>query len=89
MEGRPYFRAAVGAQTGVLDFDKVEAELVDVALGLVADHPNVGAILLECVDLPPYAHAVQEAVGLPVFDITTLIGLALGAVIRRPFAGVY
>jgi hypothetical protein len=89
MEGRPHFRAAVGAQTGALDFDKVEAEVVDVARGLVADHPNVGAILLECVDLPPYAHAVQEAVGLPVFDITTLIGLALGAVIRRPFAGVY
>jgi hypothetical protein len=89
MEGRPRFSAAVGAQSGVLDFEKVEAEVVDVARGLVADHPSVSAILMECVDLPPYAHAVQEAVVLPVFDITTLIGLAVGAVVRRPFAGVY
>ena len=89
MDGRPHFRAAVGAQSGVLDFEKVEAELVDVARGLVAEHPDVGAILLECVDMPPYAHAIQEAVELPVFDITTLIGLALGAIVRRPFAGIY
>lgn len=89
MDGRPYFRAAVGSQTGELDFDKVEAELVDVARGLVAENPDVRAILLECVDLPPYAHAVQEAVDLPVFDITTLIGFAAGATARRPFGGIY
>jgi hypothetical protein len=89
MEGRPYFRAAIGSQTGELDFDKVEAEVVEVGRGLVAENPDVGAILLECVDMPPYAHAVQEAVGLPVFDITTLIGFAHAAIVRRPFVGIY
>jgi hypothetical protein len=89
MDGRPHFRAAVGAQSGELDFEKVEAEVVDVARGLVAENPDVGAILLECVDMPPYAHAIQEAVVLPVFDITTLIGLAQAAIVRRPFVGIY
>ncbi len=89
MDGRPHFRAAVGDQSGVLDFEKVEGEVVEVAQGLVADNPDVGAILLECVDLPPYAYAVQEAVGLPVFDMTTLIGHALSALVRKPFVGVY
>jgi hypothetical protein len=89
MDGRPHFRAAIGGQSGELDFDTVEAEVVEVARGLAAENPDVGAILLECVDMPPYAHAVQEAVGLPVFDITTLIGLAHTAIVRRPFVGIY
>lgn len=87
MDGCPHFRAA--AEGGVLNFDKVEAEAVQIAQGLVAEHPDVGAILFECVDLPPYAHAVQEATGLPVFDITTLIGHTLSALVRRRFTGVY
>jgi Asp/Glu/hydantoin racemase len=89
MDGRPYFRAAIGSQTGELDFEKVEAEVVDVARGLVAGNPDIRAILLECVDMPPYAHAVQEAVDLPVFDITTLIGFAASGIVRRPFTGIY
>jgi hypothetical protein len=89
MEGCAHFRAAVGDQSGVLDFAKVEAEVVAVAQGLVARDPAVAAILFECVDLPPYAHAVQEATGLPVFDITTLIESAISALVRRRFTGVY
>ena len=56
---------------------------------LVSEHPEVRALLFECVDLPPYAHAVQEAVGLPVFDMTTLISHFHSALVRHPFAGVY
>ncbi len=89
MEGRPYFRAAIGAQSGELHFEKVESEVVDVARGLVAENPDIRAILLECVDLPPYAHAIQAAVHLPVFDITSLIGFVTSAVARRPFVGIY
>ncbi len=89
MDGRPYFRAAIGAQTGELDFEKVEAEVVDTVRGLVAENPDIRAILLECVDMPPYAHAIQAAVDLPVFDITTLIGFAVSGIVRHPFAGAY
>ena len=87
MDGKPSFRE--GMATGMLDSEKAEPEVVAVAQALVAENPDVRAILLECVDLPPYAHAVQEATGLPVFDITTLIGLALSGLVRRPFAGIY
>ena len=88
MDGCPHFRAGKSG-TGDLDFDKVEAEVADVARGLVAEHPDIGAIVFECVDLPPYAHAVQEATGLPVYDITTLVNHTLGALVRRRFTGVY
>ena len=87
MDDSPHFRAAMGE--GVIDFGKVEAEVADVARGLVAEHSDIGAIVFECVDLPPYAYAVQEATGLPVYDITTLVNHTLGALVRRRFTGVY
>jgi len=89
MQGKPYFTAAVCEERGELDFEGVTAEAVEVAQALVREHPEVKALLLECVDLPPYAHAVQEAVGLPVFDITTLMRHFHSGLVRRPFAGVY
>jgi hypothetical protein len=89
MEGKPHFSAAVRDEGGELDFEGVTAEAVEVARTLVAQHPEVRALLFECVDLPPYAHAVQEAVGLPVFDITTLIDHFHAALVRQPFRGVY
>ena len=89
MDGRPHFRAAVGDQSGVLDFAKVEAEVVAVAQELVAQNPDVRSILFECTDLPPYAAAVQEAVGLSVFDVTTLIDHVVSALVRRAFVGTY
>jgi len=89
MEGKPYFTAAVNDERGELDFEGVTAEVVEVAQALVREHPQVKALLFECVDLPPYAHAVQEAVGLPVFDITTLMGHFHSALVRHPFIGVY
>lgn len=89
MQGRPYFTAAVSEQRGELDFEGVTAEAVEVAQALVREQPQVKALLFECVDLPPYAHAVQDAVGLPVFDMTTLIGHFHSALVRNPFTGVY
>jgi hypothetical protein len=89
MDGKPYFAAAVREERGELDFEAVTAEAVEVARTLVARHPEVKALLFECVDLPPYAHAVQEAVGLPVFDMTTLIDHFHSALVRNPFKGVY
>jgi hypothetical protein len=89
MEGKPHFQAAVAEERGELDFHKVEMEVVDVVQALVAREPDVRAILFECVDLPPYAAAVQRAVGLPVFDAVTLINHAYSGLVRRDFIGVY
>lgn len=50
----------------------LEAEVVDAARKLVAEHPSVGAIVLECTNMPPFAQAIATALGLPVFDILTL-----------------
>jgi len=64
-----------------------EQELVGIAKEVVSKNSDVGAFLLECTEMPPYAWAIQKAVRLPVFDFTTLINWVYTAVVRRPFAG--
>ena len=73
--------------TGHFVSAKIEKELVGLARELVSKNPEVGAILLECSDLPPYAWAIQNAVRLPVFDFPTLTTWIYHGVVRRPFAG--
>jgi hypothetical protein len=85
LEDRPAFRAAVHDQVGVLDFKAVEADVVAEARALQQANPSLGAILLECTDLPPYADAVSDATGLPVYDISTLIHWAYQAVEPRRY----
>lgn len=85
MEGAEEFAAAAWRDRPTLDLRRAGSETVDIARRLVADHPDVGAILLECSLLPPYAAAIQRETGLPVFDFTHLIELAHHACVRRDF----
>lgn len=71
--------SVVGAILGdrlELDVDRARAEVAAAARTLVERHPAVRAIVLECTNLPPYRSAVREATGLPVYDLTTLVGWA-------------
>lgn len=73
-----------GKQT--LDLAGARAEVVAAAQGLTKADPAIGAFVLECTNLPPYAAAVQEATGRPVFDAVTLISWLHDAV-HRPRYG--
>jgi len=87
MEGQTEFREAVLEEKGTLDSNKIEREVVQVAGELVAGHSHIGAILIECSDLPPYAEAVQNAVNLPVYDFVTMINYVHATHVRLPFQG--
>ena len=71
--GREFFRVLIKAEKDDMDIDLAERDVVNAALDLVARHPDVGAIVLECTNMPPYAAAVQAATGLPVHDIYSMI----------------
>ncbi|MER8506779.1 aspartate/glutamate racemase family protein [Mesorhizobium sp. M0751] len=89
MEGKAGFRGGILEENGIIDSEAVEQELVEVGRDLLRDNPAIGAILLECSNLPPYAQALQRAVGLPVFDFITMIDQMRGACFRRSFSGSY
>lgn len=87
MEGCPEFAATAWDDRPSLDFARAEEETADVAQRLVSGHPDVGALLLECSLLPPYAAAIQARTGLPVFDFTHLVAMVHDACARREFRG--
>lgn len=72
-EGRELYRVLVRAEKEELDIDLAEQDILDAGRALVARHPEVGAIVLECTNMPPYAAALQRALGLPVYDVGTMI----------------
>jgi hypothetical protein len=55
------------------DTEVLEAELVALARRTVSDHPDVGALVLECTNFVPFSQAMRRATGLPVFDLHTLV----------------
>jgi Asp/Glu/hydantoin racemase len=70
-----------------LDVEQSQKDLIRIARCLKEDHPEVGAIVLECTHMPPYAAAIQREVNLPVFDIYTLVNMVYQAVVRKEFQG--
>jgi hypothetical protein len=89
LEDKTEFRRTVLDECGTLDVDAVEQEVVEAALEVQAEHPDVGALLLECSDLPPYSAAVQAATGLPVFDWIGFIKYVHQAVVAKPYSGIF
>jgi hypothetical protein len=66
-----------------LDPAAMAADVIAAARRLVRRDPDVGALVLECANMPPYRDAVAAATGLPVFDAAELCrwfyrGLAAG-----------
>jgi len=89
MEDQPHFKQAILEECGDLDSELIEAETIACARDLKARHPDMGAIVLECSMLPPYARAVQEETGLPVFDFLTMIDYFYEGAHRRAYQGYY
>jgi Asp/Glu/hydantoin racemase len=51
-----------------LDVDKARQENVDAAIALARANPDLGAVVLECTNMIPYAADIRKATGLPVFS---------------------
>lgn len=56
-----------------LDPAKVQGEMIYATRSLIQDYPQIGALILECTNMPPYARAVHQISGLPVFDVLSMI----------------
>jgi hypothetical protein len=67
-----------------LDRDAVEREAVEAGRTLLARHPGVDTIVLECTNLPPYKAALERALGVPVLDVLDLLKSFHARLIPRP-----
>ena len=56
-----------------LDGDAARAELLAAGKRLRARVPDLGAVVLECTNLPPYADDLRRRLDLPVMDMVTAL----------------
>lgn len=70
--GREFTRAILGNENE-LDIEAARQDNVDAAVALVGKHRDVGALVLECTNMVPYAIDIRQATGLPVFTMETFV----------------
>jgi Asp/Glu/hydantoin racemase len=72
-DGREFFRVLIHGEKDELDIGLAARDIIEAGQKLVAANPDLGAIVLECTNMPPYAHVLREVLGLPIYDIYSLI----------------
>jgi hypothetical protein len=70
--GREFFRVLIRAEKDDLDVALAEQDILEAGREL-KERGDIGAIVLECTNMPPYANALRAALDVPVFDIYSLI----------------
>jgi hypothetical protein len=70
--GAEFSRVLLGNEL-TLDVAAAERDVLEAGETLLARHPEVGAIVLECTNMPPYAKSLRDRLGLPVFDICSFV----------------
>jgi Asp/Glu/hydantoin racemase len=72
-DGREFFRVLIHGEKDELDIGLAARDIIEAGQKLVAANPDLGAIVLECTNMPPYAHVLREVLGLPIYDVYSLI----------------
>ena len=73
LERAPAFYQPIAEDHDRLDPSAAERQIVTLVAAWIRDHPDIGALVLECTNLPPYAGAIRRATGLPTWDVVTLV----------------
>ena len=79
--------SAIIEDRGEFDNAVVKKEMISKAEKLVTEHPDVGAILLECTEMPPYSYLVQQVTQRPVYDYISMLNWLYSGVAQRPYYG--
>ena len=72
-EGGREFTRVMLDEKHTLDAAAAEQDILDAGDALVAQHPDVGAIVLECTNMTPYARALADHLLLPVYSIYAFV----------------
>ena len=68
-----------------LDVAAAERDIIAAGEELVAKHDGIGAVLLECTNMVPYARALSLRLRLPVFSIYTFVTWFHSGLVPRDF----
>ena len=68
-------------------YAKAEKEFLQVAEEFYRAHPRMGAMVLECTGMQPFARALQRRIDIPVFSWGTLLDYAYSVAVHRDYYG--
>ncbi len=83
-EGGEFTRVILGDEER-LDVAAAERDILAAGDALVSGHRGIGAIVLECTNMVPYARALSERLRLPVFSIYTFVTWFQAGLVPRDF----
>ena len=69
------------------DYGRAEKDFLKAGTAFYAEHPNMGAMVLECTGFPPFARALQRVINIPVFSWGTLMDYAHMVTVHRNYYG--
>ena len=58
---------------GDFKLEVITDEVTGVLRKGLEEHPDIGAVVLECTDLPPYSVRIRDELDIPVFDVNIMI----------------
>jgi hypothetical protein len=67
------FQRSIREGDASVPFEALKDEVIGVAESMVAADPSIGAIVCECTNIMPYSHELNRRLGVPVFDMVTLV----------------
>lgn len=70
--GREFSRVILGDELD-LDTEQARRDVLEAGERLVANNPDVGAIVLECTNMVPYARDLASRFAMPVYSIYSLL----------------
>ena len=69
-----------------LDIAQAQSDVVEAGKRLVQRHPEVGAIVVECANMPPYSAALRDALQIPVHDPISFLNWFYASLSPQRFA---
>ena len=86
-EGGHEFSRAILNDEPVMDVALAREDVLDAGRRLLDQDPRVGAVVLECTNMTPYAADLRAQLGLPVFSIYSFVQWFQAGLLPRAFAG--
>lgn len=86
-DSKSFNSMCMGGKTLSFEYNDLREDIINLIENAQKKNPNIGAILLECSSLPPFANDVREATGLPVFDFIACVKWMHNAVVPEKYSG--